>query len=44
MDIILQIWGESFYLINKICFAFAEGKKGNRKRQFGRGLKMLTVN
>ncbi len=33
MDLILQIWGGSFYLINKICFAFAEGKERNRKRQ-----------
>ena len=33
MDFILQIWGGSFYLINKICFAIAEGKERNRKRQ-----------
>ena len=33
MDFILQIWGGSFYLINKICFAIAEGKQRNRKRQ-----------
>ena len=33
MDLILQIWGGSFYLINKICFAIAEGKERNRNRQ-----------
>jgi len=33
MDLILQIWGGLFYLINKICFALAEGKAKNRKRQ-----------
>ena len=33
MDLILQIWGGSFYLINKICFAFAEGKDNTKKRQ-----------
>ena len=33
MDIILQIWGGLFYLTNKICFALAEGKEKNRKRQ-----------
>ena len=33
MDLILQIWGGSFYLTNKICFAIAEGKERNRKRQ-----------
>jgi len=32
MDIFLQIWGGSFYLINKIFFAFAEGKKNKTKR------------
>ena len=32
MDLILQIWGGLFYLINKICFAIAEGKEENRKR------------
>ncbi|MEE4242716.1 MAG: hypothetical protein V2I36_14710 [Desulfopila sp.] len=36
MDILLQIWGGSFYLVNKILFAFAEGKteKSKRKLQF----------
>ena len=32
MDIALQIWGGSFYLINKILFALAEGKKQKIKR------------
>ncbi len=34
MDMFLQIWGGSFYLTNKICFALAEGKEDNRKRRF----------
>ena len=33
MDIILQAWGGSFYLLNKIFFALAEGKKQKTKRQ-----------
>jgi len=33
MDLVLQIWGGLFYLTNKICFALAEGKEKNRKRQ-----------
>ncbi len=33
MDLVLQIWGGLFYLTNKICFALAEGKEENRKRQ-----------
>jgi len=33
MDLVLQIWGGLFYLINKICFALAEGKEKNRKRR-----------
>ena len=33
MDLILQIWGGSFYLTNKICFALAEDKEKSRKRQ-----------
>ena len=32
MDIILQIWGGGFYLLNKIFFALAEGKKEKTKR------------
>ena len=32
MDIALQIWGGSFYLINKILFALAEGKEQKLKR------------
>ena len=32
MDILLQIWGGGFYLINKIFFALAEGKKPTIKR------------
>ena len=33
MDLVLQIWGGLFYLTNKICFALAEGKEKNKKRQ-----------
>ena len=33
MDIALQFWGGGFYLINKIFFALAEGKKENIKRK-----------
>lgn len=33
MDILLQIWGGGFYLLNKIFFALAEGKKQKLKRQ-----------
>ena len=33
MDIILQVWGGGFYLLNKIFFALAEGKSENTKRQ-----------
>ena len=33
MDIVLQIWGGSFYLTNKVCFALAEGREKNRRRQ-----------
>ena len=33
MDIFLQAWGGSFYLLNKIFFALAEGKKQKTKRQ-----------
>ncbi len=33
MDIILQIWGGGSYLINKIFFALAEGKKQTIKRK-----------
>jgi hypothetical protein len=33
MDLLLQIWGGSFYLTNKICFALAEGRHPpHRKR------------
>ena len=32
MDMALQIWGGSFYLINKILFALAEGKNQKIKR------------
>lgn len=32
MDIALQIWGGSFYLINKVLFALAEGKEQKIKR------------
>jgi hypothetical protein len=33
MDIALQFWGGGSYLINKIFFALAEGKKQNIKRK-----------
>jgi hypothetical protein len=33
MDIFLQVWGGGFYLLNKIFFALAEGKKEKIKRQ-----------
>ena len=33
MDISLQFWGGASYLINKIFFALAEGKKQNIKRK-----------
>jgi len=32
MDLILQIWAGGFYLINKVLFAFAEGKSNDVKR------------
>ena len=34
MTFILQIWGGSFYLTNKILFALAEGRPEGRKRTF----------
>jgi len=34
MDIFLQAWGGGFYLLNKILFALAEGKKQKTKRLF----------
>ena len=46
MDLILQIWGGSFYLTNKICFAFAEDKNRYRKRRlklFGWTIYILGV-
>ena len=47
MDFILQIWGGSFYLTNKICFALAEGKRDrHRKRDlklFGWAIYILGV-
>ena len=33
MDIILQAWGGCFYLLNKILFALAEGKRQETKRR-----------
>lgn len=33
MDIILQFWGGGCYLVNKIFFAFAEGKRKNTTRK-----------
>jgi hypothetical protein len=32
MDLVLQIWGGTFYLINKILFAFSEGKQKQVKK------------
>lgn len=32
MDLILQVWGGAFYLINKILFALAEGKQLEMKK------------
>lgn len=32
MDLVLQVWGGMFYLINKILFALSEGKAGKRKK------------
>lgn len=34
MDLILQIWGGSFYLTNKICFALAEGKTNDDRKHY----------
>jgi len=33
MDTALQVWGGGSYLLNKIFFALAEGKKQNIKRK-----------
>lgn len=33
MDLVLQIWGGGFYLLNKILFALAEGKRATLKRK-----------
>lgn len=33
MELILQVWGGGFYLLNKVFFAFAEGKEEKNKRQ-----------
>ncbi|CAB5160852.1 hypothetical protein D3OALGA1CA_5051 [Olavius algarvensis associated proteobacterium Delta 3] len=33
MDLLLQIWGGGFYLLNKVFFAFAEGKAETTKRK-----------
>ena len=33
MDLMLQIWGGGFYLLNKIFFALAERKRESSKRQ-----------
>ena len=32
-DLLLQIWGGGFYLLNKVLFALAEGKEVSLKRQ-----------
>ncbi|WP_439134421.1 hypothetical protein [Pseudomaricurvus sp.] len=34
MDLMLQIWGGSFYLINKILFALSEGRHEPTKKHF----------
>jgi len=34
MDLILQVWGGGFYLLNKILFALAEGKARAVRRRF----------
>jgi hypothetical protein len=33
MDIVLQLWGGGFYLLNKLFFALAEGKSAEWKRR-----------
>ena len=33
MDLVLQIWGGGFYLLNKILFAFAEGRREALQRK-----------
>jgi hypothetical protein len=46
MELILQIWGGGFYLLNKILFALAEGKKSTTKRLLkitGWGVYLLGV-
>ena len=47
MDLMLQIWGGSFYLTNKICFALAEGKRDRYRRRnlklFGWAIYILGV-
>ncbi|SCY28464.1 hypothetical protein [Desulfoluna spongiiphila] len=46
MDMVLQLWGGSFYLINKMCFSLAEGRGESRKRQlklWGWGIYILGV-
>jgi len=32
MDMVLQVWGGAFYLLNKVFFALAEGKREEAKR------------
>ena len=46
MEILLQFWGGAFYLINKVFFALAEGKKQAVKRKLklcGWGIYILGV-
>lgn len=46
MDILLQLWGGGFYLLNKFFFAIAEGKPQKRKRHlklFGWAIYILGV-
>jgi hypothetical protein len=33
MDWILQVWGGSFYLLNKVLFSLAEGRRAERQRR-----------
>ena len=34
MDLILQIWGGTFYLLNKLFFALSEARQGSSKKNF----------
>jgi len=46
MDLLLQVWGGGFYLLNKIFFALSEGRSKPAKRQlklFGWAIYILGV-